>query len=76
MPRAKAHQVLPLDQKTRASQGSGQTRGIDQGSGKMGQADLDRIEILGPSLKAHTKVYKLPKEWDQLITWQQPLKKV
>mgnify|MGYP001304068962 CR=1 FL=1 len=44
-------------------------------AGRMGQADLSRIEILGPSLKDHTKIYQLPKEWDHLVTWQQPIRK-
>ncbi len=41
----------------------------------MGQADLSRIEILGPAPKDHTRKYQLPKEWDHLVTWQQPIKK-
>jgi uncharacterized protein (DUF362 family) len=44
-------------------------------TGTMGQADLSRIEILGPVLKDHIRKYQLPKEWDQLVTWQQPIKK-
>ncbi len=41
----------------------------------MGQADLSQIEILGPALKDHVRKYQLPKEWDHLVTWQQPMKK-
>lgn len=38
----------------------------------MGQADLNKIEILGPSLKNHIKVYKLPANTEQLLEWQKP----
>lgn len=41
--------------------------------GKMGEAALNRIEIIGPPLQQHIKPYKLPKSWDKLIGWQQPL---
>ena len=44
-------------------------------AGNMGQADLSQIEILGPALKDHIKPYQLPKEWDHLVTWQEPIKK-
>ncbi len=39
----------------------------------MGQADLNKIEILGPSLKDHIKVYKLPSNTEQLLEWQKPM---
>ena len=39
----------------------------------MGQADLSKIEILGPSLKDHIKAYKLPANVDRLLSWQTPL---
>jgi uncharacterized protein (DUF362 family) len=41
----------------------------------LGQADLNRIEILGPALKDHVKVYKLPAKVEQLLDWQKPLQK-
>jgi hypothetical protein len=44
-------------------------------AGNMGQGDLGRIEIIGPALKEHIRKYQLPKEWDKLVTWQQPIKK-
>ncbi len=44
-------------------------------AGTMGQGDLSQIEILGPALKDYTRKYQLPKEWDHLVTWQQPIKK-
>ncbi len=43
-------------------------------AGHMGQADLSQIEILGPALKDHTRKYQVPREWDHLVTWQQPIK--
>jgi uncharacterized protein (DUF362 family) len=39
----------------------------------LGQADLGRIEILGPALKDHIKIYKLPANVERLLSWQKPL---
>ena len=39
----------------------------------LGQADLGRIEILGPALKDHIKMYKEPKDMERLLSWQKPL---
>ena len=39
----------------------------------LGQADLSRIEIIGPALKDHVKIYKLPANVEQLLSWQKPL---
>jgi uncharacterized protein (DUF362 family) len=39
----------------------------------MGQADLEKIEILGPAIKDHAKSYKLPANVDRLLSWQKPL---
>jgi uncharacterized protein (DUF362 family) len=39
----------------------------------MGQADLSKIEILGPALKDHVKKYKEPDNVERLLTWQKPL---
>jgi uncharacterized protein (DUF362 family) len=39
----------------------------------LGQADLKKIEILGPALKDHIKMYKLPGDMDRLLSWQKPL---
>jgi len=39
----------------------------------LGQADLNKIEILGPALKDHIKIYKLPANVDSLLDWQKPL---
>jgi uncharacterized protein (DUF362 family) len=41
----------------------------------LGQADLNKIEILGPALKDHIKVYKLPANVESLLAWQKPLPK-
>jgi hypothetical protein len=38
----------------------------------MGQADLAKIEILGPALKDHIKKYKEPANMDRLLSWQKP----
>ena len=42
----------------------------------LGQADLSKIEILGPPLKDHIKIYKTPANIEQLLEWQRPLKTV
>jgi len=41
----------------------------------LGQADLNKIQILGPALKDHTKTYKLPANTEELLAWQKPLPK-
>jgi hypothetical protein len=40
----------------------------------MGQADLSKIEILGPSLKDRIEIYKEPSNMEPLLTWQKPLR--
>jgi len=37
------------------------------------QSDLSKIEILGPPIKDHAKTYQLPKQWDQITSWQKPM---
>ncbi len=39
----------------------------------LGQADLTKIEILGPALKDHIRAYKLPANTERLLDWQKPL---
>jgi uncharacterized protein (DUF362 family) len=39
----------------------------------LGQADLNKIEILGPALKDYIKIYKQPANIEQLLSWQKPL---
>lgn len=38
----------------------------------LGNADLNNIEIIGENLKDHIKPYKLPNNFDKLITWMNP----
>lgn len=38
----------------------------------LGNADLYTIEIVGENLKDHIKPYKLPNNFDKLITWMNP----
>jgi uncharacterized protein (DUF362 family) len=42
-------------------------------AGDRGQSDLGKIEILGPPIKDHAKTYQLPKQWDQITSWQKPM---
>lgn len=39
-----------------------------------GEGNLSKIEIVGPPIKDLAKSYKLPKNWNQITSWQQPLK--
>ncbi len=39
----------------------------------LGQADLTKIDIVGPALKDHVKVYKEPGDMQRLLSWQKPL---
>ena len=39
----------------------------------LGQADLKKIEILGPALKDHIKIYKEPPSMEKILSWQKPL---
>ncbi len=45
-------------------------------AGGLGQSDLNKIEILGPALQEHIKVYKLPANTEKLFDWQKPLSRV
>ena len=42
-------------------------------AGDRGESDLAKIEILGPAIKDHARTYQLPKTWNQIISWQQPV---
>jgi len=42
----------------------------------LGQADLNKITILGPALQDHIKTYKEPAKMDQLLSWQRPVPSV
>ena len=39
----------------------------------IGQAELNKIEVLGPALKDHIKIYKEPANMERLLSWQKPL---
>jgi uncharacterized protein (DUF362 family) len=39
----------------------------------MGEADLSKIEIVGPTLKDYIKPYKLAKSIDQQLIWMKPV---
>ena len=41
-------------------------------AGDLGEGDLRKIEIVGPALKDHVRTYKLLKNWEKIMTWQQP----
>jgi uncharacterized protein (DUF362 family) len=41
------------------------------GQAGMGEADLGKVEILGPGIKDHVKPYKLAKNLDQQLIWKQ-----
>jgi len=45
------------------------------GQAGMGETDLTKIEILGPSVKEHIKPYKLARNIENQLIWQQPVKK-
>lgn len=38
----------------------------------LGNSDLNKIEIVGENLKDHIKPYKLPSNFDKLISWMNP----
>ena len=42
-------------------------------AGNRGQGDLSKIEILGPAIKDYAKTYQLPRQWEQITSWQKPL---
>jgi uncharacterized protein (DUF362 family) len=42
-------------------------------SGDRGQSDLSKIEILGPPIKDLARTYQLPRNWDQITSWQKPM---
>ena len=42
-------------------------------AGDRGEGDLSKIEILGPAIKDVAKTYKLPANWEQIMSWQKPV---
>jgi uncharacterized protein (DUF362 family) len=45
------------------------------GQAGMGETDLAKIQILGPTLKEHIRAYKLANNLDQQLIWKQPVRK-
>ena len=45
------------------------------GQTKMGEANLDKIEIVGPAVKDHIKPYKLARNLERQLVWKEPVKK-
>jgi uncharacterized protein (DUF362 family) len=41
---------------------------------RMGEADLAKIEIVGPAIKDHVKPYKLARNIDEQLIWMRPAK--
>jgi len=42
-------------------------------AGNRGQADLGKILIVGGPIKDYAKTYQLPRQWEQITSWQRPL---
>lgn len=42
---------------------------------RMGEADLKKIEVVGPVLQEHIKTYKLAKNLEKQLIWKEPVKK-
>ena len=40
----------------------------------MGEADLNKIEIVGAAIKDHVKPYKLPRNFEEQLIWMRPAK--
>lgn len=38
----------------------------------LGEADLKKIEIVGPPLKEHVKTYELPPNMEEMLIWRKP----
>jgi uncharacterized protein (DUF362 family) len=38
----------------------------------MGEADLNKIEVIGEAIKDHQKSYKLPDNFEKQLTWMNP----
>jgi uncharacterized protein (DUF362 family) len=45
-------------------------------AGDRGEGNLSKIEVVGPALKDHIRSYQMPRNWDKITSWQQPLAKV
>ena len=42
-------------------------------AGNRGQGDLSKIQVVGGAIKDYAKTYQLPRQWDQITSWQKPV---
>ncbi|HEY4382225.1 MAG TPA: DUF362 domain-containing protein [Acidobacteriaceae bacterium] len=42
-------------------------------AGNRGQADLSKIQVIGAAIKDYQKTYQLPRQWEQITSWQRPI---
>jgi uncharacterized protein (DUF362 family) len=42
-------------------------------AGDRGQGDLEKIEVVGGAIKDYAKTYQLPRNWEQITSWQKPV---
>ena len=42
-------------------------------AGNRGQGDLSKIRIVGGAIKDYAKTYQLPRQWEQITSWQRPM---
>ncbi len=42
-------------------------------AGNRGQGDLSKIQIVGGAIKDYAKTYQLPRQWEQITSWQKPV---
>lgn len=42
---------------------------------RMGETDLEKIEVLGPAVKDHIKPYQLARNLEKQLIWKEPVKK-
>ena len=42
-------------------------------AGDRGHADLDKIKIVGGAIQDYAKTYQLPRQWEQITSWQRPV---
>ncbi len=42
-------------------------------AGDRGQGDLGKILMVGAPLKDHVRKYQLPRQWEQITSWQRPV---
>jgi uncharacterized protein (DUF362 family) len=42
-------------------------------AGNRGQGNLAKIQMLGGAIKDYAKTYQLPRQWEQITSWQKPI---